>query len=252
MHLCTFASLRWNFFVSEMSLEIDGMTHPMHTRFLAVVAKRPAPGQTKTRLCPPLTGPQAADLYECFLRDTLGLMARIQGVERSISFLPEGEGSYFRQLAPGFALRPQRGDDLGARLDNLLSDALANGASQAVVMDSDSPTLPAACVEDAYARLDEGADVVFGPCDDGGYYLVGVTRPQPRLLREVQMSTATVLEESLDIARSLGLNVALLPTWYDVDTGAELARLEAELACLPEGVASHTRGWLAARLEVTG
>lgn len=232
-----------------MSLEIDGMTHPMHTRFLAVVAKRPAPGQTKTRLCPPLTGAQAADLYECFLRDTLGLMAHVPGVGRSISYLPADEEGYFRQLAPDFALRPQRGDDLGARLDNLLCDALANGASQAVVMDSDSPTLPVACVEEAYTHLSDGADVVFGPCDDGGYYLVGVTRPQPRLLREVEMSTPTVLDDSLAIAESLGLKVALLPVWYDVDTGAELERLQAELAHLPETIAPHTRRWLAQRTE---
>lgn len=225
------------------------MIHPIRDRFLAVVAKRPAAGQTKTRLCPPLTGQQAADLYECFLRDTLGLMAQIPGVQRSISYLPADEEGYFRQLAADFALHPQRGDDLGARLDNLLRDALANGAAQAVVMDSDSPTLPAAYVEEAYTRLADGADVVFGPCDDGGYYLVGVTRPQPRLLREVAMSTPTVLDDSLAIARSLGLKVALLPVWYDVDTGAELERLQAELTRLPETAAPHTRRWLAENAE---
>jgi len=225
------------------------MTHPIRDHFLAVVAKRPAPGQTKTRLCPPLTGEQAAALYECFLADTLDVMRQVKDVERAVSYLPEDERGYFRRLAPDFTLHPQRGKDLGARLDNLLSAALAEGARYAVVMDSDSPTLPAACVEEAYARLEAGADVVFGPCDDGGYYLVGVTRPQPRLLREVAMSTPTVLEDSLSIARSLGLRVALLPAWYDVDTGAELERLQTELLLLPEDVARHTRRWLAAAIE---
>lgn len=228
------------------------MTLPNRDRFLAVVAKRPAAGQTKTRLCPPLTGVEAASLYECFLADTLDVMRRVDGAQRAVIYLPEEERGYFHQLAPDFALHPQRGDDLGARLDNLLRDALANGARYAVVMDSDSPTLPAGCVEEAYTKLEAGADVVFGPCDDGGYYLVGVTRPQPRLLREVAMSTTTVLADSLAIADSLGLKVAILPTWYDVDTGAELDRLQAELAQLSGETAQHTRRWLAERAEAVG
>jgi len=225
------------------------MSHAQSGRFLAVVAKRPAPGQTKTRLCPPLTGAQAATLYECFLADTLDLMRQIDGVERAVIYLPEDESGYFRELAPDFALYPQRGDDLGARLDNLLSDALAAGAHHAVVMDSDSPTLPVSALADAYAQLEAGADVVFGPCDDGGYYLIGLAHPQPRLLRDVAMSTPTVLADSLAIADSLGLRVALLPTWYDVDTGAELERLQHELIQLPLETARHTRRWLAKSVE---
>ena len=220
------------------------MNHSMRSRFLAVVAKRPAAGQTKTRLCPPLSGEEAATLYECFLADTLALMRAMPDVERTIVYLPEGEEAYFRGLAPDFSLLPQMGDDLGARLDNLLRHALANGARYAVVMDSDSPTLPPAYLADAFARLDEGADVVFGPCDDGGYYLVGLSRPQPRLLREVEMSTPRVLADTLAIAQELGLRVALLPAWYDVDTAAELERLRGELAGLPPSVAAHTRRWL--------
>lgn len=225
------------------------MTHPIRDRFLAVVAKRPAPGQTKTRLCPPLTGAEAAALYECFLADTLDVMREVESVEPAIIYLPEDERDYFRELAPDFSLHPQRGDDLGARLDNLLRDALASGARYAVVMDSDSPTLPVSALKEAYAQLEAGADVVFGPCDDGGYYLVGVTHPQPRLLREVAMSTSTVLADSLAIADALGLKVALLPTWYDVDTGAELERLRDEFAQLPDKIARHTRRWLAERAE---
>ena len=70
---------------------------------------------------------------------------------------------------------------MGERLDHLLTAALAQGATAAVVMDSDSPTLPVAYVSEAFARLAEGADVVLGPCDDGGYYLIGLKQPQPRL-----------------------------------------------------------------------
>jgi hypothetical protein len=135
------------------------------------------------------------------------------------------------------------GNGLGERLDNALTHCLTNGYQQAVIMDSDSPTLPAAYLAQAFAEL-EHADVVLGPCDDGGYYLIGLTRPQPRLLREVPMSTSTVLQDTLKLADELKLRVALLPTWYDVDTVTELERLKHELPTLSNGTARHTRQFL--------
>lgn len=224
------------------------MTGAMLMPMLIVVAKQPAAGQTKTRLCPPLTGATAAALYECFLRDTLDIMRATPDVIRCIGYLPEAADGYFRELAHDFTLMRQEGADLGERLDNLLATALAQGAAAAVVMDSDSPTLPAAYLQQAFAHLAEGADVVLGPCDDGGYYLIGLTKPQPRLLREVTMSTPTVLQDTLAIAAELALHVALLPTWYDVDTVTELQRLRHELAnTASAGLAApadHTRVFL--------
>jgi rSAM/selenodomain-associated transferase 1 len=224
----------------------------MTQQMLLVVAKQPAAGQTKTRLCPPLTGATAAALYECFLRDTLEIMRRTPSVTPGIVYLPAAAAGYFRELAPDFHLTLQEGADLGERLDNLLTTALAQGATAAVVMDSDSPTLPVAYVSEAFSRLQEGADVVLGPCDDGGYYLIGLKQPQPRLLREVQMSTPTVLRDTLAIAEELGLRVALLPTWYDVDTAAELQRLRQELTTLSaddgSSPARHTRAFLETQL----
>ena len=211
------------------------------TRSLWVVAKYPLPGQTKTRLSPPLSLDAAATLYESFLRDTLDLMRQVDNVRRGIAFLPADAHSYFTTLAPNMALELQHGASLGERLDHVLTAALVDGDQQAVVMDSDSPTLPASYLSQAFAALAGAADVVLGPCDDGGYYLIGLKRPQPRLLREVPMSTPTVLQDTLALANALGLRVELLPTWYDVDTGTDLERLRAELALLPTACASHTR-----------
>jgi rSAM/selenodomain-associated transferase 1 len=216
-------------------------------RMLLVVAKQPAAGQTKTRLCPPLSSDAAALLYACFLRDTLDVMRQVPNVERSIVFLPEAARDYFSGLAPDMQLSLQQGDDLGARLDHLLAVALEAGAPQAVVMDSDSPTLPAEYLVQAFDTLNGPSDVVLGPCEDGGYYLIGMKRPQPRLLRDVQMSTPHVVRDTLTLAEQLGLKVALLPTWYDVDTAAELDRLRAELHDAPAHVARHTRAFLAER-----
>ena len=213
-----------------------------------VVAKQPIPGRTKTRLCPPLTPTQASKLYECFLRDTLELMRSIPGMRRRIGYLPVGSQDYFRRLAPDMELRPQRGAGLGERLDHLLREALGKGSPgevspRAVVIDSDSPTLPAAYISQAFERLAE-VEVVLGPTEDGGYYLIGVKQPQPHLLRQVQMSTPHVLSDTLRLAKASGLSVALLPAWYDVDTLADLHRLDDQADSLEGNHAAATRGWL--------
>lgn len=215
------------------------------TDTLLVVAKQPLAGQTKTRLCPPLTKEQAAALYDCFLRDTLDLMRKVPGVRLVIGFLPENAEDYFRQIAPDMTLVPQQGASLGERLDRLLTLALAGGSESAVVMDSDSPTLPADYLSQAFVVLKE-VDVVLGPTRDGGYYLIGMKRPHPHLLRQVRMSTPHVLADTLALAESAGLTTALLPAWYDIDTIEDLHQLEAEIAGSNQnGSVAHTRRWLA-------
>jgi len=121
---------------------------------------------------------------------------------------------------------------------------LANGSQRAVVMDSDSPTLPASFINQAFEQL-ANADVVLGPTQDGGYYLIGLKQPQPRLLREVQMSTPQVLSDTLALAEATGLAVSLLPAWYDVDTIDDLHHLDRELTGMSvNGHARATRRWL--------
>jgi rSAM/selenodomain-associated transferase 1 len=213
------------------------------TNALLVVAKRPAAGQTKTRLSPPFSLLEAASLYEQFLQDTLDLIRQVPGVQPIIAYLPAEEEAYFCTLAPDVVLLPQQGADLGARLDNALTYCLQNGFQKAVIMDSDSPTLPVAYVVEAFAALDQ-ADIVLGPCEDGGYYLIGLKRPAPRLLREVTMSTPYVIRDTLKLASEEGLTVAQLPLWYDVDTVAELHRLWLEIETMAADRANHTRLFL--------
>jgi rSAM/selenodomain-associated transferase 1 len=217
---------------------------PQLTNALLVVAKRPAPGQTKTRLTPPLSSEQAAALYECFLRDTLDMMRQVPNVQPAVAFMPAEAQPYFVELAPDFELVQQAGLDLGARLDNALTHYLRLGYRHVAIMDSDGPTLPATCLSAAFEALAGEADVVLGPCDDGGYYLIGLKRPAPRLLREVRMSTPGVLADTLAIAAEEGLRVELLPVWYDIDDVTSLARLVAELADSVTETARHTRAFL--------
>ena len=211
---------------------------------LIVVAKRPAPGNTKTRLSPPLSPEQASALYECFLADTLDQIRQVEGVERVIAYLPAHAHGYFHRLAPDFQLIQQQGADLGARLDHALTSYLSHGYDHAVIMDSDSPTLPAEHLSQAFTALSDGAQVVLGPCEDGGYYLIGCSQPVPRLLREVRMSTPTVAADTIRLANEAGLHLVQLPTWYDVDDGASLVRLAQEIEESDPRTAAHTRRFL--------
>jgi uncharacterized protein len=217
---------------------------------LIVVAKRPSAGQTKTRLTPPLSPDTAAQLYECFLLDTLALVGRVAGLRPVIAYWPAGARSYFAGVAPGFDLLLQQGNDLGERLDNALNHYLKLGYERAVIMNSDGPNLPLAFLEEAFHRLNDRADVVLGPCEDGGYYLIGLKRPAPRLLREVPMSTPRVVEETLALAAAENLTVARLPCWYDVDELADLRRLAADLAGASPWVCACTRAFLAANYHL--
>jgi hypothetical protein len=139
----------------------------------------------------------------------------------------------------------QRGNSLGERLDNLLTAMLADGLQRAVVVDSDSPTLPSDYISLAFERLN-AVDVVLGPTLDGGYYLIGMKRPQPHLLRQVKMSTPHVLTDTVELAEISGLTVSLLPTWYDIDTIGDLQKLESEINGMSvNGVGAATSRWLA-------
>ncbi len=200
-------------------------------RALLVMAKEPVAGRSKTRLTPLLSADAAAALYACFLQDTLALARSVPRVTPIVAYAPPQARRYFQKLAPDLQLMAQQGETLGDRLANVLGQALASGFEQVAAMNSDSPTLPPAYLAQAFERLDDDeTDVVLGPCDDGGYYLIGCKRRHSRLVREVQMSTPHVLQETLTLAAEEDLRVALLPSWYDVDTPQDLRRVRSDLS----------------------
>ncbi len=203
---------------------------------LAVMAKVPAPGEVKTRLCPPLDSRQAAALARCFLQDRVDQLAGLAVGDPIVAFTPPGREAEVRALLPReVRLVPQAGADLGARLDRLLTGLLAEHYAGAIAVDADSPTLPSTFLRQACAHLLQGtADVVVGPCEDGGYYLIGLRVPAPALFREMPWSTPAVLEETVARARQLALRVTLLPPWFDVDRGEDLARLRASPHANPD------------------
>lgn len=204
---------------------------------LVVFAKQPQPGFTKTRLCPPLTPEAAAELYLFLMMDTFALASRVGHVDHTIAFAPPQALVYFKTLAPvNFRLLPQVGGDLGQRLVNALIHHFELGYRKIVMMNSDGPTLPLACLKEAFSGLDD-ADITLGRGHDGGYYLIGMTRLQEALFQNISWSTPKVIAQTIASCRRLGLKVHELPEWYDVDLGSDLDRLRKDLtlnpACAP-------------------
>lgn len=210
---------------------------------VAVMAKQPMAGRTKTRLCPPLSPDAAAELYEALLNDTILLVSSVQGVRLAVAITP-GNGVWRPVVPPGTLLLPVEGRDIGACLSRVTRQLFDDGYARVIVLDSDSPTLPAAYIERANALLDSH-DLVLGPSEDGGYYLVGLRQPRPELFQGMAWSTSRVTEQTLDCAAALGLSVAVLPAWYDVDTATDLERLRVEVAGLDPDALPSTRRVLA-------
>ncbi len=215
---------------------------------LAVMAKAPRPGKVKTRLAPPLTLDQASVLNVCFIRDTTENIHQVTEGSNSagiVAYTPIGDEAAFDGLLPrGFQLLGQRGDGFGERLLCACEDLFACGFSAVCLIDSDSPTMPQSALSQAVALLARAGDrVVLGGSDDGGYYLIGVKRLHPRLFERIDWSTERVLAQTLERAREIGLEAALLPTWYDVDDAITLERLHRELSPAAGEAASNLAGY---------
>jgi rSAM/selenodomain-associated transferase 1 len=201
---------------------------------LTVMAKAPVAGRVKTRLTPPLTPEQAAELNACFLRDTVASLADAAVATAArwvISYMPVGEEAAFEGILPqGALLLPQRGNGFGERLLRTAEDLFACGFSSVCLIDSDSPTVPTSAFVRAAVELAALGDrVVIGPSDDGGYYLLGLNQQHKHLFENIPWSTAAVARQTRERAKQLGLPVISLPTWYDVDEVLSLERLRREL-----------------------
>ena len=194
------------------------------------MARAPVPGRVKTRLCPPLDAEQAAEFYECVLRDVLHELAASERWDTWVAYA-ERSRDYFQQLPePGIALLPQRGASLGERMHAVFTDLCHAGYSHVVLVGSDIPTLKAVSVTRACDLLERSrSDLVLGPADDGGYYLIGLNGPEEGLFTDIVWSTAAVLEQTLAKARQLGLRVRTVAGTYDIDVAEDLKRLRRDL-----------------------
>jgi rSAM/selenodomain-associated transferase 1 len=207
----------------------------MQSVAVAIVCKTPITGLCKTRLSPPLRPEECAAVSACFIRDlstTIDALARTDRDLRCYAvYTPIGSEARLQTLlSVGFRLLPQSHGDLGDRLLSATVDLLNAGHDGAVLVNSDSPTLPLAILRAAVRELRQGDAAVLSPALDGGYTLIGLTHPHARLFADIPWSTPQVFRLTLERAREIDLPVVTVPQWYDIDDEYTLRLLQAELA----------------------
>jgi uncharacterized protein len=242
---------------------------------IAVMAKASAPGRTKTRLVPPLTALEAASFNTAFLQDVsanileAGSARNIRGY---MAYGPPGPTSvtfFQNEISPSIGLIEAWFPDFGDCLYSAIDQLLGLGHQSAVVLNSDSPTLPTSLLVEASEILARPGDrVVLGPSTDGGYYLLGMKARHRSLFQGISWSTDQVARQTCDRAADIGADLHILPAWYDVDDVESLRTLHAELfehrsfaSGLQPHPAHHSRELMAAllaraelarRLEIAG
>ena len=214
--------------------------------YAILFARNPVPGQVKSRLRTHLTPEQACRLHCASTNDVMTLLAQALPRANKFLFLSEEPAVDLAEcgllLPAGFRLAVQEGNDLGERMEGAFRRAFACGARRVVIFGSDSPTLRPEIVRNAFCRLCD-CDLTLGPTDDGGYYLIGCRRFQERLFHEVEWSTPRTFEQTLANAARLGLRVAVLERWFDLDEWEDVERV-LSIARRGEPLPSHLAAFL--------
>jgi rSAM/selenodomain-associated transferase 1 len=207
---------------------------------IAVMARYPEGAAVKTRLSACLSEAERALLYQAFLRDKLQQLRGLPRAQLFIAYSPVEERSWFAALAgPELTLLAQHTGSLGERVVAAFS-ALHRDCECAILLDSDTPHLPREYIVQAIEALEAGEQLVIGPADDGGYYLIGLARCPLDFLRDVPWSTPDTRAQTIAAAARLGMRAHLLPSWYDVDRPDDLDRLRRDLARDGGAQAPHT------------
>jgi uncharacterized protein len=196
---------------------------------LVILTKAPQPGRSKTRLVPPLSYAEAAELARALLLDQLESLTTFRGARLFIAFTPETAAGFFEGfISQGFTSFAQRGGSLGGRMSHAFEHLFASAFEKIILIGSDLPTLPLEFFHQAYACLEKSADVVLGPSADGGYYLIGMKRMIPAIFEDIAWSSVDVLSQTIHKLDNLGLRHELLSEWYDIDTAKDLERLQSQ------------------------
>jgi rSAM/selenodomain-associated transferase 1 len=196
---------------------------------IVIIAKEPKSGSVKTRLTPPLDSQTASKIYHNLLLDRIEQVESLKEADHFVAYFPKSSLHFFENIIPSsFLLLPQKGKDLGERLSNIFNDLFEDGYERILILDSDSPNLPSKNISKGLEML-KNADLVLGPCEDGGYYLVGLSSNMPQIFQGIPWSTSEVTELTVKKAKAMDKKISILEKWYDVDTIEDLKRLRTEL-----------------------
>jgi len=216
------------------------------------MAKASVAGAVKTRLVPPLTHQEAAELNTCCLADiatNIATAAEHAPIHGFVAYHPLGSEGFFEDLLPaGFKLLPPKASTLGRSLFHAACDLFDAGYASVCLVNGDSPTLPTELLVETARRLQEPGDrVVLGPAADGGYYLIGLKHLHQRLFEAIDWSTERVYRQTITRAGEIGVPVTALAEWYDVDDEASLGLLARELLGDPDAAGNYNGGYTAPR-----
>jgi rSAM/selenodomain-associated transferase 1 len=192
-----------------------------------LLAKYPEAGKVKTRLAQEVGARNAASIYKAIAERVFIETSPDggSGFERTVFYAPSEDGSRFESWMPGETLHAQRGGDIGEIMSNALKDLFEAGAIRAVITGADIPGLNREIIKEAFLRLDD-ADVVIGPAEDGGYYLIGMKAEYPEIFRGISWSTGKVFDETLRIIEKMGLTYLTVRVLSDLDRIGDIAKIK--------------------------
>lgn len=195
------------------------MAH-LNSERLIVMLKAPRPGTVKTRLG--MAPAVAAAAYRRLAEAVFAQVGACPGVE--LRFTPaDAEPEIRPWIKAGWRAEPQCEGDLGERLSDAFASHFGSGAERVVIIGADCPYVTTEDIQTAWRHL-RSCDVVLGPAEDGGYWLIGLRQPRPELFDGIPWSSERVLSETLARAKALGLTTHLLRTLGDVDTREDWER----------------------------
>lgn len=196
----------------------------MSRNLLIIFVKAPRPGEVKTRIAESIGAQAACDAYLALVEVLIGNLRTLSNVQ--VRYTPDDALLEIPQwIQPTWTTAPQGQGGLGERLSKSFDDAFSSGADRVVIIGSDCPDITQMDIESAWAAL-ENHDVVLGPAEDGGYWLIGLRAPQPVLFKKIAWSSDTVFEETLSRAVANDLAVHVLRKLSDIDTIENLRRLQ--------------------------
>jgi rSAM/selenodomain-associated transferase 1 len=190
---------------------------------ILLFARYPEIGRVKTRLETHLDQDKILSLYRCFVEDILSTLHRMEYPVSVCYWPPERVVDIQAWLGSSLVYCPQKGEDIGERMQNAFTDAFANDVDQAILLGSDFPDLDPVILDQAFDALSRN-DVTLGPAVDGGYYLIGFNRHtfSKEVFTGISWGTRQVFEETMKKTERAGLKVHLLPKWQDIDTFEDL------------------------------
>ena len=216
---------------------------------LLLFARAPVIGCVKSRLRPPLTAEEACALHLAALRDTAEMMERSQpNLTKWIFWSESPPREAVTDLPASLRNTTQCEGDLGRRMQDAFARTLGTGARRTVIIGSDSPHMPAERLSQAFGAL-EASDLVLGPAEDGGFYLIGSRRFESRVLEAVEWGGAEVLQQTRVNAARCGYSMSLLDPWYDLDRWQDVERLRDSGAAVPRHLQAFLQECSAAKKQ---